>query len=59
MMVGNVVKSVGFGMYKEIRRIKTAIAIEMVSIKSRIALGSGTMMIAMMATTKKTTLKSR
>ena len=59
MIVGNVVKSVGFGIYKEIRRIKTAIAIEMVSIRSRIPLGSGTIMIAMIATTKKTTLKSR
>jgi hypothetical protein len=59
MIVGKVVKSVGFGTYKEIRRIKTAIAIEIVRSTSNIGAGRGTMIMARIAITKTTTLKSR
>ena len=57
--VGKVVKSVGLGIYKEIKMIKTAIAIEIVSIKSKRKLGRGTIIMAKIAITKKTILKSR
>ena len=56
--VGNVVKSVGFGTYKDISKISTARAIETVSKTSSIADGRGTMMIAKIAITNITTLKS-
>jgi hypothetical protein len=58
MRVGNVVKSVGLGTYKDIIKIKTAIAREIVRKKSNIALGRGTMIIAKIAITKKTIVKS-
>lgn len=56
--VGNVVRSVGFGIYRLIIIINTEIAIEIVKKRSKTALGRGTMMIAMMAITKKTSVKS-
>ena len=58
MSVGKVVKSVGFGTYKEISKIKTAKAIEMVSKISKRAEGKGTIIMAKIAITKTTTLKS-
>jgi hypothetical protein len=58
MRVGKVVKSVGFGTYKDIRSIKTASAIETVSKTSSTLEGRGTMIIAKIAITKITTLKS-
>ena len=56
--VGKVVKSVGLGTYKEINKIKTANAIETVSNISSIADGRGTIIIARIAITNRTTLKS-
>jgi hypothetical protein len=56
--VGKVVRSVGFGTYKDIIKIKTETAREIVRKKSNIALGSGTMIIAKIAITKKTIVKS-
>lgn len=58
MSVGKVVRSVGFGMYSEMSSIKTAIAMETVSITSSMADGSGTMMMAKIAITNKTTVIS-
>lgn len=58
-MEGNVVRSVGFKIYKEIKSIKTDKEMEIVSIKSKIPLGKGTIMMATIAITKNTTLKSR
>ena len=58
MRVGNVVKSVGFGTYSDISKIKTAKAIDIVSKTSNIVDGSGTIMIANIAITNRTTLKS-
>ena len=56
--VGKVVKSVGFGTYKEISSIKTASAIDVVSKTSSRVDGKGTMIIAKIAMTNITTLKS-
>jgi hypothetical protein len=56
--VGNVVRSVGFGTYSEMSKIKTARAIEIVRSTSKRADGRGTIMIARIAITKTTTLKS-
>lgn len=56
--VGKVVKSVGLGIYKEIRIISTEIEIDTVKKKSKIPLGSGTIMIASIAIIKATTVKS-
>ena len=56
--VGNVVKSVGFGTYKDIIKIKTETAKEIVKKRSKTLLGSGTMMIASIIKTKTTTVKS-
>lgn len=58
MSVGKVVRSVGLGTYSEISRIKTATAIEIVSRKSKTPEGRGTMIIARIAITNATTLKS-
>ena len=49
IIVGNVVKSVGFSIKTEIRIIRTDIAIETVRKKSSTLLGRGTMIIAIMA----------
>ncbi len=57
--VGKVVKSVGFGTYNEISKIKTDKAIEIVSKTSNIEEGRGTMIMASIAITKKTTPRSR
>ena len=56
--VGKVVKSVGRGIYKEIKIIKIESAIEMVSIKSKMAPGSGTIIIPRTDITKNTTPRS-
>jgi hypothetical protein len=56
--VGNVVKSVGFGTYKDIISIKTETAKDTVKNKSSMLLGSGTMIIASIIKTKTTTVKS-
>jgi len=56
--VGKVVKSVGFGTYSEMSKIKTARAIEIVRNRSKRPDGRGTIMIASIAITKTTTLKS-
>jgi hypothetical protein len=56
--VGKVVKSVGFGTYNEIKSIKTASAIDIVRSTSSTADGNGTIIIANIAITNKTTLKS-
>ena len=58
MRVGKVVRSVGRGMYNEISKIRTAIAIDTVSSTSKTADGKGTIIIAKIAITKMTTLKS-
>ena len=55
--MGKVVKSVGFGTYKDISSIKTAKAIETVSRISSNSDGRGTIIIAKIAITKITTLK--
>ncbi len=55
MIVGKVVRSVGFGIYKDMSRIKTAIAIEIVKNISNKADGSGTIIIASIPITKNTT----
>ncbi len=56
--VGNVVKSVGFGIYRDISIIKTEIERDIVSKKSSTALGRGTIIIAKIAIIKKTIVKS-
>ena len=56
--VGNVVKSVGLGIYREIKIIKTDIAIEIVRKKSNKPLGKGTIIIAIIAIIKPITVKS-
>ena len=56
--VGKVVKSVGFGMYSEIKIIKTEIDKEMTRKKSSMTLGSGTMMMAKIEIIKITMVKS-
>ena len=58
MSVGKVVKSVGFGTYSDISKIKTAKAIDIVKKTSSNADGRGTIIIANIAITKRTTLKS-
>jgi len=58
MRVGKVVKSVGFGTYKDISKIKTAKAIEIVNSTSKRLEGRGTMIMAKIAITNTTTLKS-
>ena len=58
IIVGKVVKSVGFSMKTEMRIIKTDIAMDTVRKKSKNALGSGTMIIAIMAIIKKTIVRS-
>jgi len=58
IIVGKVVKSVGFGTYRDISRIKTANAIETVSKISKKAEGRGTIIIAKIDITNRTTLKS-
>ena len=58
MSVGKVDKSVGFGTYKEISKIRTAKAIDVVSRTSSIAEGKGTIIMAKIAITKTTTLRS-
>jgi hypothetical protein len=58
MMVGKVVKSVGFGIYKLKRSIKTPTESDMVKKKSNMPLGSGTIIISNIANTKATTPKS-
>ncbi|GAB6073505.1 hypothetical protein JCM15786_01620 [Nautilia lithotrophica] len=57
-MVGKVVKSVGFGIYKLKRSIKTPTDKEIVKKKSSIPLGNGTIMIRSIAKTNATTPKS-
>jgi len=57
-MVGKVVKSVGFGIYKLKRSIKTPTDKDTVKKKSNIPLGSGTIIISNIANTKATTPKS-
>ncbi len=54
-MVGKVVKSVGFGIYKDKSKIKTATAKEIVRKKSKSPLGSGTIIISSIANTNNTT----
>lgn len=56
--VGNVVKSVGFGMYSDIRIIKTEIDRDIVRKKSSAELGKGTIIIASIAIIKITIVKS-
>jgi hypothetical protein len=56
--VGKVVRSVGFSTYSEIKMIKTAIDIDTVRKKSSAADGRGTIIIASIAITNTTTLKS-
>lgn len=56
--VGNVVKSVGFGIYKEISIIKTETDKEIVKKKSNTELGKGTIIIANIAIMKNTTVRS-
>ena len=56
--MGNVVKSVGLGIYKLKSSIKTPTDKEIVKKKSSIPLGSGTMIIRSIANTKATTPKS-
>ena len=56
--VGNVVRSVGFGIYRLIMIIKTDIAIDIVKNRSKTALGRGTIMIVIIAMTKNTSVKS-
>ena len=56
--VGKVVKSVGLGMYKEIKIISTETESEITRKKSSIALGSGTIIIAKIETIKTTTVRS-
>jgi len=58
MRVGNVVKSVGFGIYKDMRMIKTDMDRDIVRKRSRTELGRGTIIIANMAIIKKTIVKS-
>ena len=53
--VGKVDRSVGFGTYNEISRIKTAIAIDTVKKTSKREDGRGTIIIAKIPITKKTT----
>ena len=53
------VRSVGRGIYKEIRSIRTDNALTIARSMSSIALGNGTMMIAKIAITKTTILRSR
>jgi len=57
-MVGNVEKSVGFGIYNDKSKIKTATEREIVRKKSNTPLGSGTIIIKSIAKTKATTPKS-
>ena len=56
--VGNVVKSVGFGIYNDNKRIKTETAKEIVRKKSSMELGSGIIIINSIENTKTTTPKS-
>jgi hypothetical protein len=56
--VGNVVRSVGLGTYKDIINIRTESAKDIVRKKSSKPLGRGTIMIASIAITKKTIVKS-
>jgi hypothetical protein len=56
--VGNVVKSAGLGIYKAISIIRTDADSEIVRKKSRIALGSGTIIIDKIATKNSTIVKS-
>ena len=56
--VGKVVKSVGFGIYKDNKSIKTETANEIVRKKSSMELGSGTIIIKSIEKTKTTTPKS-
>ncbi len=56
--VGNVVKSVGFGIYKDMRIIKTDIDSDIVRKRSSTELGRGTIIIPNMAIIKKTIVKS-
>ncbi len=58
IIVGKVVKSVGFGIYKLKSKIKTPTDKEIVRKKSSIPLGSGTIIIKSIAKTKTTTPKS-
>jgi hypothetical protein len=57
--VGKVVKSVGRGMYSEISKISTDKDMTIAKKKSSIPLGRGTMIIAKIAITNTTTLRSR
>ena len=52
------VRSVGFGIYKEISKINTDTANEIVKKKSKIPLGRGIIIIKRIANTKNTTPKS-
>lgn len=56
--VGNAEKSVGLVMYRAMKMIRIESIIEMVMRKSKIAGGSGTMMINKMQSKKATTVKS-
>jgi hypothetical protein len=58
MSVGKVVRSVGFGTYKEISKIRTEKAMETVKSTSKTDEGRGTMIMAKIAITNKTTLRS-
>ena len=58
MIVGKVLKSVGFGMYNDKSKIKTATDKDIVRKKSKSPFGSGTIMIKRIAKTKPTTPKS-
>ncbi|OCS26250.1 hypothetical protein CFVB10_05175 [Campylobacter fetus subsp. venerealis cfvB10] len=55
--VGNVLRSVGFGIYIEINIINTEIDSESAKKKSSTGLGSGTMIIAKIAIITKTTVR--
>ena len=56
--VGKVERSVGFGIYSEIKMISTATDKEITKKKSSMGLGSGTMIIAKIETIKTTTVRS-
>ena len=58
MIVGKVLKSVGFGIYKDKSKIKTETDKDIVRKKSKNPFGSGTIMIKRIAKTNPTTPKS-
>ena len=58
IIVGNVVKSEGFWIYKDINKISKDKDKDITKKKSRIAFGSGTIIIARIDTKSATTIKS-